>query len=306
MLESVIRKFKDSGCSLLDHVDVTSSQEWLMDLFFVPSDERKRLIDWWIRSLDPSLATVDAADFIKSLGICSSLESSSFVSGVLSKSKLLNVWEHLAGLKSDSEINLETELEDQKRVKGFIESVSETIDYNVLLKSKIDIVPFHFEKEIKNRLGTPSKAGIPSLEDLKGTLFKGKQLHSSLGHFADLNSDNSDDNVIEDIRKLSEDISEKLDQFHVTNNTEFSPWLARPEMFTRYKKREEIPEAKEAIERLSTHFQKKAAIANNIKQVLDIGNKDIKKLTSDVARADFDELNVINNIFNLARAPAAS
>ena len=164
---------------------------------------------------------MDAADFIKSLGICSPLESSStfyfmflslffflrflgFVSGVLSKSKQLNVWEHLAGLKSDSEINLETELEDQKRVKGFIESVSETIDYNVLLKSKIDIVPFHFEKEIKNRLGTPSKAGIPSLEDLKGTLFKGKQLHSSLGHFADLNSDNSDDNVIEDIRKLSE------------------------------------------------------------------------------------------------------
>ena len=230
-----------------------------------------------------------------------------FVSGVLSKSKQLNVWEHLAGLKSDSEINLETELEDQKRVKGFIESVSETIDYNVLLKSKIDIVPFHFEKEIKNRLGTPSKAGIPSLEDLKGTLFKGKQLHSSLGHFADLNNDNSDGNVIGDIRKLSEEISEKLNQFNVTNNTEFSPWLAKPEMFTtRYKKREEIPEAKEAIERLSTHFQKKAAIANNIKQVLDIGNKDIKKLTSDVARADFDELNVINNIFNLARAPAAS
>ena len=225
----------------------------------------------------------------------------------MSQSKQLIVWQYLANLKCTPEIDLEMEVEEQKKVKGFIEAVSETIDYNLLARSKIDIIPFHFEKEIKNRLGTPSKAGLPSLEDLKETLSKGHQLYASLEQFADINSDKSDDNsVMDDISKESDDIMDKLEKFSVTNNTEFSPWLAKPELFTKYKERDELLEAKDVFEKLSTNFHQKTAIANNVKHVLDISSQDIKKLTSDVARADFDEMNVVNNVFNLSRAPAAS
>ena len=46
----------------------------------------------------------------------------------MSQSKQLIVWQYLANLNCTPEIDLEIEAEEQKKVKGFIEAVSETID----------------------------------------------------------------------------------------------------------------------------------------------------------------------------------
>jgi len=311
--QAVVENFKLNGCMYLEHADLSINSAWIDDLFFVDSPDRSQLLEWWLRKLSPEQEIPFAADMIRMMGLLSASDASSFVSGKMTRSKQLSVWSNLSRLKLQ-DANEDTEMEDErnKRLVAFIETLAETVDFDKFKTSKLNIVPFHIDKELKKNKGNSKlqDCSLPTIEHLTETLEQGKVLYDDLQQYAEVNDEDSQDNseFIQRLEEVSQDINEKLDEFSIKYNTEFSSWVNPRHNISNEKEKPEIREADDIIHKLSTHFSRKTSIAGKVEKILDIGFKDLKKMTNSINVHDVTEgeENPRSTLSTLSRAPAAS
>jgi len=309
-LELVIEKFKATGCPLLEHADVSSSQEWIFDSFLTPSEERHQLLRWWLTRLDNGLEDIDLVEVVKDLGICNSADVTGFVSGNMTRTKQLRIWTKLVDITFDDE-----EDDNNKRCRkhlSFAESIAETVEFEKFKTSKMDILPFHLEKEFKKQKGKPGlkDGGVPTLEKLVDTLKRGNELQSSLIQYEDNKVPVNTDEIVDALNSTYVKLSDQLPEYELSHSTEFSSWLRNQQSKTTFKERTEIVDSEEVVQRLHSNIHNKTKVADNIRSVVETGQEDIRKLSSGFLTTDFGledaELSVTMTNLTLSRAPAAS
>ena len=237
-----------------------------------------------------------------------------FVSGKMSKSKQMNVWADLAGLGVEEEMDPVETKRNNTSTSAFLEAVSENIEIEKFQNSKLQVLPFHFEQEIKkiDKKGRTEPAlNAVSLENLKRTLDDGNNILNDLEKYEQFSNDvGSSEPIIGELIKVSEEMNDNIEAFNVKHNTEFSSWLAKSEVSTKYKDREEILQMEGVVSALACQLHSKTQIAENLETILDGGQRDIRRLSSVVSMSDLEDVDETitfnaSNV-NMSRAPAAS
>ena len=230
----------------------------------------------------------------------------------MSKSKQMDVWTDLAGLGVEEEIDPD-EIKSNN-TSAFLEAVSENIEIEKFQNSKLQVLSFHFEQEIKklDKQGRiePAVTAI-SLANLKRTLDDGNNIHNDLEQYGQFSNDvGSSEPIIGKLVKVSEEMNDNIEAFNVKHNTEFASWLAKSEVSTKYKDREEILQMERVVSALACQLHSKTQIAENLETILDGGQRDIRRLSSVVSMSDLEDVDETitfnaSNV-NMSRAPAAS
>ena len=224
----------------------------------------------------------------------------------------MNVWADLAGLGVEEEVD-PVEIK-RNNTSAFLEAVSENIEIEKFQNSKLQVLPFHFEQEIKkiDKKGRiePAVTAV-SLENLKRTLDDGNNILNDLEKYEQFSNDvGSSESIIGKLIKVSEELNDNIEAFNVKHNTEFSSWLAKSEVSTKYKDREEILQMEGVVSALACQLHSKTQIAENLETILDGGQRDIRRLSSVVSMSDLEDVDETitfnaSNV-NMSRAPAAS
>jgi len=310
-LELVLDKFKATGCPLFKHADAISSQELIYDTLFVSSEERQQLLRWWLTKFDQCLENVDLVEVMNGLGITTSKDTTSFVSGNMTRSKQLRIWTKLADITSDEEQDVTNER--CRHHASLAESVSETIEFDKFTTSKMEILPFHLEKEFKKQKGKPGlkDGGMPSLEKLVDTLKRGRELQSSLIHYEDKEAPHNTDEMIDAVNTSYSKLSDLVPEYETRHGTEFSSWLRSQPTKATYTELKEVVHSEEVVQRLHSSIYNKTHIADNIRSIVETGHEDIRKLSSGFLTTEFNledaDLSVtMTNVKISSQAPAAS
>jgi len=311
-LELVIDKFKATGCPFLKHADAISSQELIYDTLFVPSEERQQLLRWWVTKLDQCLENVDPVEVMNGLGVSTSKDTTSFVSGNMTRSKQLRIWTKLADIISHDEQDVTNERCLQHT--SLAESISETIEFDKFTTSKMEILPFHLEKEFKKQKGKPGlkDGGMPSLEKLVDTLERGRELQSSLIQYEDKEAPHTTaDEIIDAVNTSYSKLSDLVPEYETRHGTEFSSWLRSQPSQATYTELKEVVHCEEVVKRLHSSLYNKTQIADNIRGIVETGHEDIRKLSSGFLTTEFGledaDLSVtMTNVKISSQAPAAS
>jgi len=309
--QAVLEIFKQNGCLYLEHADQSLNSAWIDDLFFLDSSDRSQLLDWWLKKLCPELESPTAAEMLRMMGLLSASDASSFVSGKMDRSKQLTVWSNLSRLRSqDTHEDMEMEDDRTKRLVSFIETLAETVDFDKFKTSKLNIVPFHIDKELKKSKGKVKLQDypLPTMVHLKETLEQGKVLYDDLQKYANVEEEDRQENsvILQRLEEVNLEINDKLDKFSIKYNTEFSSWVNPKNNISYEKDKPAIIEADDIIQKLSTHFSCKTSIAGKVDRILDVGTKDLKKLTNSINLNDMTDFDESARCTNLPRAPAAS
>jgi len=310
-LELVIDKFKATGCPLLKHADSISNQELIYDTLYVPSEERQQLLSWWVTKLDQCLENVDLVEVLNGLGIFTSKDTTSFVSGNMTRSKQLRIWTMLADIISHDEQDVTNERCQQHT--SLAESVSETIEFDKFTTSKMEILPFHLEKEFKKQKSRPGlkDGGMPTLEKLVDTLERGHELQSGLIQYEDKEAPQNTDEMMDAVNTSYSKLSDLLPEYETRHSTEFSSWLRSQPTKATYTELKEVVHSEEVVNRLHSSLYNKTQIADNIRSIVETGHEDIRKLSSGFLTTEFGledaDLSVtMTNVKISSQAPAAS
>lgn len=229
----------------------------------------------------------------------------------MTKTKQLRIWTKLADITFDDDQDVVTN-ERCRHHTSFVESISETIEFDKFRTSKSEILPFHLEKEFKKHRGNPGvkDGGMPTLEKLVDTLKRGQELQSSLMQYEDNQVPENTDEIIDAVNSSYVKLSDQVPEYEIIHSTEFSSWLRNQQTKATFKERKEIVHAEDVVQRLHSNVYNKTKIADNIRSVVDTGHEDIRKLSSGLLTTDFgledDELSVSMTNLTVSRAPAAS
>ena len=299
----------------------------MLDLFYSASNDRRKLLDWCIKSLDAdSESAGDSSEIISSLGLCSSADAKSnfifmfclsfhfllsvFVSGKMNKRNQLKIWTDLSSLLPHTSIDLDNLRLDTKRYVDIVESLADEVKFDTFGKSRLMILPFHFDKELKK--SKVKESDLPSLETLSEVLENGKQLLVSLEQFSDYSEDDEASlMLLNSVGEVCDELKNNLETLDVKHNTEFVPWMKSSNESRMTRKRNEIVEAEKLLKQLSSHFHHKSNIAESVNKVLKLKSTDLKKLSKNIPSIEVSENPVDSTIvnfskLNMSRAPAAS
>lgn len=195
---------------------------------------------------------------------------------------------------------------------SFAESIAETIEFDKIKTSKMEILPFHLEKEFKKQKGKPGlkDGGMPTLDKLVDTLKRGNELQSSLIQYEDNQVPVNTDEIVDAVNSAYVRLSDQLPEYEKRHSTEFSSWLRNQQTKATFKVRREIVDSEEVVQRLHSNIHNKTKVADNIRNVVETGQEDIRKLSSGFLKTDFGledaELSVTMTNLTISRAPAAS
>jgi len=309
MLEAVAEKFRRLGCSFLEKVEVSSNKEWINDLFLQPTQERKRMLFWCLKMVDSSFELMKIDDFLVASGICrSSDEAKSFVSGEMSRNKQVNVWQALAMIVDEDNLELEQITEMHAKCGSFIDALAENVNFEQQMKAPLEITPYHFERELKSR-----KMGeTPQMKVFKNVLSLAKVEKQNLLQFdsASNKEELDDQDVLEKLSGKCDEISENMEGFDLKFRAELEPWLVgRSASTLGSKARPEVNVMADTLENISGHFTNNLTITNSSHQV----NKSCEEITNRLAFStlvdnsivDVESLNLFKDL-SVTRAPAAS
>ena len=309
-MELVLDKFKAAGCPFFKHADAISSQELIYDALFVPSEERQQLLRWWVTKLDQGLENVDLVEMMNGLGISTSKDTTSFVSGNMTRSKQLRIWTKLAEITSDDEQDVTNER--CRPHTSYAESISEIIEFDKFTTSKMEVLPFHLEKDLKKQKGRPGlkDGGMPTLEKLVDTLERGRELQSSLIHYEDKQAPHNTDELVDAVNTCYTNLNDLVPEFELRHSSEFSSWLRSQPTEANYKELKEVVHSEEVVQRLHSSIYNKTQIADNIQSIVETGHEDIRKLSSGFLTTEFGledaDLSVTMTNVKISQAPAAS
>ena len=229
----------------------------------------------------------------------------------MTKSKQLRIWTKLAGITPDDE---EQDIMNERcrHHKSLAESVSETIEFDKFTTSKLEILPFHLEKEFKKQKGSSGlkDGGMPTLEKLVDTLKRGRELQSKLIHYKDQQTPHKTDEMINAVNSSYFKLSDLVPEYELRHSTEFSSWIRSQPTKENYKEFKEVVHSEEVVQRLHSNIYNKTQIADNIRCIVETGHEDIRKLSSGLLTTDFGledaDLSVTRTSDKMSRAPAAS
>jgi len=309
MIEAVAEKFKRLGCSFLEKVDVSSNRAWINDLFFQPTQERKRMLLWCLKTIDASFELMKIDDFLVATGICRSPdESRNFVSGEMPRKKQESVWSAFARLINEDSLELEEITEMQTKACSFIDALAANVNFEQQIKAPLEITPYHLERELKSR----KIVEAPQIKVFKNVLNLAQEEKQNLSQFVSLSKEDElkDQDVLKNLSMKCDEVSIMMEGFDVKFKTELEPWLVgRSASSIGSKERPEVISMAETLEKLSGHFSDNLTITNSAHQV----DKNCEEITNRLAFATLVESSVVDveslNLFKdmtIARAPAAS
>ena len=227
----------------------------------------------------------------------------------MNKRNQSKVWFDLAGMVSCEEADIEEMRETNRRNENVLDALAHEIKFESFTKSKLNVLPFHFEKEIKKNKSL-AETGLPSLETFSDTLEKGKLLMETLEKYSDYEEDPvASEDLISELGHVCDELREKLDNLNVKHNTDFAAWLGSPHSASSLaNERTEILEVAEMLRQLSLHLKQKSSIADSVNKVLDYQNKDLKKLSQNIPTIEVDEnldkTSLYLSVLSSSRAPA--
>ena len=226
----------------------------------------------------------------------------------MTKTKQLRIWTKLVDITLDDEQD-DTNKRCRKHT-SFAESIAETIEFDKFKTSKMEILPFHLEKEFRKQKGKLKDGGVPTIDKLVDTLKTGNELQSSLIQYEDNQVPENTDEIVDAVNSTYVKLSDQLPEYELRHSTEFSSWLRNPQSKTAFKERKEIVDSEEVVQRLHSNIHNKTKVADNIRSVVETGQEDIRKLSSGFLTTDFGledaELSVTMTNLTISRAPAAS
>jgi len=309
MIESIAEKFKRLGCSFLEKVEVSTDNAWINDLFLQPTQDRKRLMLWCLKTVDPSFELMRLDEFLSASGICKSPnEAKSFVSGEMSRTRQISVWEAFARLIDEEKLEFEEVTEMHAKNCTFIDALAENVNFEQQAKAPLEITPYHLERELKSR----KVAEAPQIKVFKKLLGLAQVEKSNLLQFdVNKNEEESDDHdVLEKLKAKSDEIFEKKEGFDLKFRTELEPWLTgRSVSSLGTKDRPEVEQMAECLEKIGEHFSNNLTITNSAHQVTKASEEILNVLAYstlvDNSVLDIENLNLLSDL-NLTRAPAAS
>jgi len=309
MLEVVAEKFRRLGCSFLEKVEVSSNKEWIDDLFLQPTQERKRLLLWCLKTVDSSFELMKVDDFLVASGICrSSDEAKSFNSGEMQRNKQVNVWEALAMLVDEENLELEKITEMHAKSASFIDALAENVNFEQQMKAPLEITPYHLERELKSR----KMVEAPPIKVFRNVLSLAQVEKQNLLQFESASNEEelNDQDVLEKLSVKCDEISDEMEGFEMKFRAELEPWLVgRSASTLGSKARPEVNIMADTLEKISGHFTNNLTITNSSHQV----NKSCEEITNRLAFStlvdnsivDVESLNLFKDM-SITRAPAAS
>ena len=229
----------------------------------------------------------------------------------MTRSKQLRIWTRLAAITSDDDEQDDMN-ERCRHHKSLADSVSETIEFDKLTTSKLEILPFHLEKEFKKQKGSSGlkDGGMPTLEKLVDTLKRGRELQSKLIHYKDKQTPHNTDEMIDAVNNSYFKLSDLVPEYEMRHSTEFSSWLRSQPTKENYKEFKEVVHSEEVVRRLHSIIYNKTHIADNVRGIVETGHEDIRKLSSGLLTTEFGledaDLSVTRTSDKMNRAPAAS
>jgi len=309
MIEVVAAKFKRLGCGFLEKVEVSSNKSWIDDLFFEPTQGRKKMILWSLKSADPSFELMRVDEFLVSTGMCRAPdEAKSFVSGEMSRNRQVTVWEAFARIIDEDNLELEKINEMHSQSSTFIDALAENVNFDKQMRTPLEITPYHLERELKSR----KMVEAPQIKVFKNILGHAEVEREKLLCFeSESNVEDLDDqDVLENLSAKCDEISEKKVGFDVKFQTELEPWLVgRSVSSVGSKDRPEVNVMADTLEKISEHFNNNLTVTNSAHQVNksceDIFNRLAYSTIVDNSVVDIESLNLLKDM-TITRAPAAS
>ena len=242
----------------------------------------------------------------------------------MQRNKQVNVWEALAMLVDEENLELEkiTEMhaksasfigrnrceEKDNSDHIFIDALAENVNFEQQMKAPLEITPYHLERELKSR----KMVEAPPIKVFRNVLSLAQVEKQNLLQFESASNEEelNDQDVLEKLSVKCDEISDEMEGFEMKFRAELEPWLVgRSASTLGSKARPEVNIMADTLEKISGHFTNNLTITNSSHQV----NKSCEEITNRLAFStlvdnsivDVESLNLFKDM-SITRAPAAS
>jgi hypothetical protein len=309
MLEQLTEKLKAKGCHFLADIEFSDNSEWISELFLKPSSVRTQLLSWCISKLEPDMEKINNDETLKVLGVCSSSESTSFSSAIMSRNRQLKIWSHLIdllGAHDDGDCTEDGRLKLSSSA-AFIDALAENVSFDYT--SKLDVFPVHFERELKQILSLPSDS------QLSATLVRGKEAHRELERFAEAEMANTetDREILRSVEAAASEVVGRSEELSVKHQAEFSCWIQNQHqqpLSPADSREDPILRAEQTLRSVERVLSNCVTIAQSTNHVLELGERDLREFNnlslSLMSGMDSSVGLTDSTDHNMSRAPAAS
>lgn len=244
------------GCPLLDNLDIEGNLDWVTSLLLSPGEERTKLLDWVLglgsdteMSLETWLLHTATATQHK--------DRQSFIAGTMCRKQQLQLWSHILVLLS---CPIAGDLEDP--YPGVLEDLAEAVSLTRQERSQdLEITPFHLARETKETRARRADTGtdVPSIRKVRTFLEEAGNKREELGQTDGLQLV-EDVEDIQGLRELTERVDTEARRFGTKYQGELKKWL--PLTQQQPKKRPEIGQASEVVERMGDYLKDNTTIAS--------------------------------------------
>lgn len=189
------------------------------------------------------------------------------------------------------------------------DALAEQVNFDGFFKSKLDIFPVHFARELKlnNKL---QNSLMPSDSQLASTLKSGHETCSALERFREdqVGSAAEDDESLARVEEMTSQVERLCEDLRGKHQTDFSSWLQSHHQAGGPSDWRSGPilETRDTLLALERYLTSSVQIAQSTDRVLEVGQSNLRDFNSssqDVL-AGLDNLTIADH--NLSRAPAAS
>lgn len=264
---SVAEKLKLWDCKYLQQIEVASNPEIVNDLFFLPSEDRKMLLKWVLKTIDPSTEW-KVEEFLSVTGTCATAkEAENFVGCHQPRARQLGVWEGLSDLLQDPDLDRVEELEKIQKTNGqLIDDLAETVNFAAQVSCRLNITPYHFERELNGLKKTaPSMRKLMDLE---------KQGNEELEQIGVVDEMETSENILETAEKAVENVSYQGEKFDKVFRTDMEAWLPRGVLRgSGAMNRPEISQMADSLGMLSNYMSSNLQLANSNHQLSSLSSQ---------------------------------
>jgi len=240
------------GCPLLENLDIEGNLDWVTSLLLSPGEERTKLLEWVLglgsdteMSLETWLSCTATSTQLK--------DRQSFIAGTMCKKQQLQMWSHILVYLS---CPITGDLEDP--YPGVLEDLAESVSLTRQERcGDLEITPFQLARETRARRADTGE--VPSIRKVTSFLQEAGKKREELGQ-TDCVEVVEDVEDMEGLRELTERVDTEARRFGTKYQGELKKWL--PLTQQQPKKRPEIGQAAEVVERMGDYLKDSSTIAS--------------------------------------------
>ena len=191
------------------------------------------------------------------------------------------------------------------------DALAEQVNFEGFSRSKLDIFPVHFERELKlnNKL---QNCSLPSDSQLEATLQSGHEAYRALERFTETQFGSAGEEEEESLARVGEmasQVERGCEELRGKQQSEFSCWLQAPHLSAGTSQGGQegpILGTEDTLQAVERYLTSCVLIAQSTDRALELGHTQIKEFNSSSHEvlAGLDNLTIADH--NLSRAPAAS